>query len=75
LVYLERGANVEARDADGNTALIAAAGTGVVVVARLPLDRGIGIQTKNNQGQAALDVASSKRFIEVVELLQERGAK
>jgi ankyrin repeat protein len=75
LVYLEQGANVEARDADGNTALIAAAGTGVVVVARLLLGKGIGIQTKNNQGQTALDVASSNRFIEIVELLQARGAK
>jgi uncharacterized protein len=56
-VLLDRGANINATNTQGNTALHAAIGRGEGVV-RLLAERGADLRAQNKQGFTALDVAS-----------------
>jgi ankyrin repeat domain-containing protein 50 len=51
---LEKGADVEAKDEDGWTALIKAAEGGYEAVVRLLLEKGVGVEAKDNHGRTAL---------------------
>ena len=67
---LDRGADVNAKDSGGNTALIWAAWYGCVDVVRLLLDNGADVNVKNNFGDSALALAENT----VAELLESVGA-
>ena len=73
---LAQGADINAKDSIGNTALIYAAGTeGRVEIARLLLDKGARINETNNWGDSALIRAIDwDNSTEMVRLLLNRGA-
>jgi uncharacterized protein len=53
-LLLNRGANLEARDRNGSTPLILAAGNGETAVVKLFLDRGADIEARDDYGQTPL---------------------
>jgi len=53
-LLLKDGANLEARDREGRTPLILAAGNGETAVVKLFLDKGAGIEATDENGQTAL---------------------
>jgi uncharacterized protein len=74
-LLLENGANVEARDSTGDTALlICAARGGDPAIAALLLEKGADIETKNNDGHTALMLAAAYGRPAITALLLERGA-
>ena len=70
---LKSGANVNLRDADGNTALMRAADRFPRIVAVL-LAKGADPNVKNFRNQTALGLASARCMIETMQLLIEKGA-
>jgi ankyrin repeat protein len=70
---LKSGANVNLRDADGNTALMRAADRFPRIVAVL-LAKGADPNAKNFRNQTALGLASARCMIETMQLLIEKGA-
>ena len=74
-LLLDNGANIEAKDNKGNTALIKASSHGNIEIAQFLLDNGADIEAKNNiNGETALIKASSSGNIEMVQLLLDNGA-
>ena len=72
---LSQGANVNAKDKDGYTALIWASEEGRVNVVQTLLDRGADVNAKENRyGVNALMLASYRGHTDVVRALLERGA-
>ena len=71
---LARGANVNAQDADGDTALHGAAQSGNVEIARILLDKGANLNAKNRQGGTPLMWAAVYGHEDAAELLLSRGA-
>lgn len=71
---LAHGANVNAQDADGDTALHGAARSGNVEIARILLDKGANLNAKNNQGGTPLMWAAVYGHEDAAQLLLSRGA-
>ena len=71
---IQRGADVNAKDADGLTSLMKASDEGHVDVVRLLIERGADVNAANEEGWTALMYASSRGHVDVVRLLIERGA-
>ena len=71
---LARGADANAQDADGDTALHGAAQTGNVEIVRMFLDKGANPNAKNRQGGTPLMWAAVYGHDEAVRLLLSRGA-
>ena len=71
---LNSGANINARDNDGSTALIWAARFGHLATVRELLDRGANINARSNSGWTALICAIYYGHLAVVRLLLDRGA-
>jgi len=57
-LLLESGADIEAKDKGGRTALMAAAGWGRGWIIKILLDQGAHIEAKDNQGFTALLIAA-----------------
>lgn len=86
-IYAEVGADVKATNADGSTALMAAAGLGtrspgedagtedeVLEAVELALDLGHDINAVDDNGETAMHGAAYKNLPGVVEFLAEKGA-
>ena len=71
---IEAGADVNARDLDGDTALRNAVGNRSLKAVRLLLDHGADPNLASEDGWTPLALAAGQRFPEIVELLVERGA-
>ncbi|HLJ92176.1 MAG TPA: ankyrin repeat domain-containing protein [Gemmataceae bacterium] len=74
---LDAGADVEATDSEGNTALAVAAEAGCSGVAQLLLARGVDINHANDRGFRPLDqaaVGEDDGHVEILGLLLEAGA-
>ncbi|MEW6533447.1 MAG: ankyrin repeat domain-containing protein [Thermodesulfobacteriota bacterium] len=71
---LGMGANVNAEDDRGMTALMAACGQGHVEVAQLLIDGDADVNARDSAGETALMYAASRGLFEVVKLLVENGA-
>jgi FOG: Ankyrin repeat len=71
---LNHGADVNARNTKGLTALMMASERGNVEVVKLLLDKGADVNAKGNNGSNALIMASAKGSAEVVKLLLDKGA-
>jgi ankyrin repeat protein len=71
---LDAGAAVEARDKEGNTALILAASRNRTEVVRLLLERGADVNAANEEGHTALTLAAFKGHDDAAALLLEHGA-
>jgi len=72
-VLLERGADVNAREKDGGTALMCAAKDGNVKSVKFLLEHGADVHIKSNDGNTALDWATGNA--QVIALLKQAGAK
>jgi ankyrin repeat protein len=68
---LRAGANVNAQDRNGNTALMEAAEDGNVSAAKLLLEAHADRTLKNASGQTALSIASFRNHEEVIRLLTQ----
>ncbi|MDO4410246.1 MAG: ankyrin repeat domain-containing protein [Akkermansia sp.] len=70
----EAGANVNAKNKDGRTALMCASDSGNVEVVKAFLQAGADVNAKTKDGWTALIGASDKGHIEVVKALLQAGA-
>lgn len=71
---LKNGADVNARDQNGNTPLASAALLGDVEAVRLLLDHGAGVNARGSLGVPPLILAAMVGSPEIVNMLLERGA-
>jgi ankyrin repeat protein len=71
---LRAGANVNAPDKDGHTALHFAPGTGNVALVQLLLGGGANVRAQSTDGYTALHAAAVQREVRIVELLLAAGA-
>jgi len=75
-LLLEKGANVEARDGMGNTALMGVAFKGLLKMAKLLIDEfGADVNAQNRAGGTPLTFAATFGQYEMVELLLHHGAE
>lgn len=73
-LLLNKGANPNAKDKDGCTALMFAAEWGHIDIVKLLLDKGAAPNVKNNDGETALDWATRNDYPDIVKLLKQHGA-
>jgi hypothetical protein len=71
---LNKGANVNAKDNNGRTALMIAATNGRIESARLLIEKGANVNAKDDHGGTALMWAASGGHTEIARLLIEKGA-
>jgi len=68
-ILLENGANVDAADGAGDTALMTASGEGRLDIAKLLLDKDADVNAVNKLGKTALILASNQGYLGIVSLL------
>ena len=73
-LLLDRGADINAQDNTGQTALQWASSLGYIEIVQKLLDRGADINAQDNQGRTALQETSFSGDIEIVQILLDRGA-
>ncbi len=66
---LSAGADIDAQDNEGNTALIIVCMEGREKEARLLIRKGADVNIKNKEGKSAADIAAEKGLADVLELL------
>ena len=71
---LKEGADVNAKNSDGYTALILASSNGRTEIVAMLLDAGANVNAKDEYNATALIKASSNGHKEIVEMLLEKGA-
>jgi membrane protease YdiL (CAAX protease family) len=71
---LDRGAHINGKSKEGNTALMAAAYHGHLPVVKVLLDRGADANSENELGDTALMAAAYQGHLPVVKFLLDRGA-
>ena len=72
---IERGADTEYRDADGDTPLLIAIRQDNHRLANRLVARGADVNVRGSDGRSALTVAKALGFSELVSLLQRQGAR
>jgi ankyrin repeat protein len=75
LSVLKKGANIEAKDINGQTALVAATLAGHKNMVQMLLEKGANIEAKGRNGQTALVAAALEGYKDIVQMLLEKGAK
>ena len=73
-VLLDKGADVNAKNNDGWTALMCASEKGYAKIVSMLLKNGADVNAKNNGGWTALMKASQEAYKEIVEILLKNGA-
>ena len=73
-MLIERGADLSAKNKDGETPLHLASQAGQVEVACMLIERGADPSARNNDGETPLHLASRSRQVEIARMLIERGA-
>lgn len=74
-LLLEKGADPNAQDEQGWTALLLAAKENYPAIAKLLLDKGTNLNAKNRFGETALNLAKKNNHKEIIQLLKKAGAK
>ena len=74
-LLIEKGANVNAADEDGKTALMYAALCDAKETAELLIEKGADVNAVNDNGETALMMATKKNNKEIADLLIKTGAK
>ena len=75
ILLLQLGADIHAKNKDGDTPLHLAAQKGYLGIVKLILKLTADTHTKNNKGQAPLHMAAVKGHLQVVKLLLDKKAK
>jgi len=70
---IDKGANIEGKNKDGNTALLVATQEGKTDVVKLLLERGANLEAKDKDGKTALIESAQEGKTDVVKLLLEKG--
>ncbi|MHB0997971.1 MAG: ankyrin repeat domain-containing protein [Armatimonadota bacterium] len=73
-LLISYGANIEARDNDGQTALHLTVNDSEFQSARMLIDNGADIEVVDNSGMTPLFYAAARGSIEMVDMLLEKGA-
>ena len=73
-LLLDNGADIEAMNDSGETALVGAAAGGHEAIVRLLLDKGADIEAKDDSGRTALVRAAARGHEATVRLLLDKGA-
>lgn len=73
-MLLDKGADVNAKNNFGNTALLIASGNGQAEVVKLLLDRGAAVNLGNNQNVTPLLMAAQYGDVDVITPLLAKGA-
>ncbi|KAI0972746.1 ankyrin [Xylaria arbuscula] len=73
-LLLEKGANIEAQSADGETALLLAARYGDEADLKMLLEKGANVEFRSANGETALSLATAHDHEETVKVLLEMGA-
>jgi ankyrin repeat protein len=68
--FMDKGADVNARNQEGWTPLMCAASKGHVAAAQALLSRGAEAQAKNKEGETARQLAARRDYDDVIKLLQ-----
>ena len=71
-MLIDRGADVNYKDKNGNTPLMIASRYSSIETAKLLIDRGADVNARNKRRNTALILAISE---EIINLLKEAGAK
>ena len=77
-LLLDRGSDINAKNSDGVTSLMAAAEKGHTEVVRLLLDKGVDLNVKakiKDVEYTPLQIAKQNRRADIVDLLQKAGAR
>ena len=74
-LLIKLGADINAKNYDGNTPLIFASANGYLDIVKLLIENGADINVKNKRKHTALYWASIKGYEDIVELLKKYGAK
>ena len=72
---LDRGAKVDARDINNNTALTETALNGSIPMAQLLLDRGANVNARTALGKTALTMAAEANHPDLAQFLAQHGGK
>lgn len=70
-----KGADLNAKDQQGETALMRAAAGNKVKIVKALINGGADVSAKDNRGHTALMRASEQRHTDVIALLKEAGAR
>ena len=70
ILLLNHGADINAQDIEGNTALMYAAHLGFTEIVQLLIDNGADLTITNNQGKTALDYARQENYQNIVNILE-----
>lgn len=73
-LLLDRGADVNLEDSEGETALFVACENGRVDVVRLLLDRGADVDRPDSMGTTSLNIACYRGYVDVARMCIEGGA-
>ena len=73
-LLLDNGSDINAKDQNGETALMSASWTGKSEVVKLLLGRGASVNEKTNNGSTALMKAATRDHLAIAKLLLENGA-
>ena len=72
-LLIQHGADVDAKQMQGNTPLHSAAHNGQTTLATLLLDNGADINARNDKGETPLFMANEKNFQEIANLIIKQG--
>jgi len=71
---LEKRADVNEKDTEGTTALMAAVSQGRIDIVKVLIDKGADVNVKDNSGFTALAMAISAGHMDIIKALLENGA-
>jgi ankyrin repeat protein len=71
---LNKGANVNAKNKDGESPLLVAAAKDLDLIVQVLLENGANVKAKDKDSNTALMLASENGHTEIVELLKQAGA-
>jgi len=72
---ISKGANANAKEKDGGTALMFAAEEGYPDIVKLLIDKGANVNAKDKKGKTALMYAKKNGYTDVIKFLKAHGAK
>ncbi len=73
-LLIAKGADINAKNNEGWTALMAAVAAGKIEAVKILIDNDADVNAKNNANQTALIIAKKRTFLDIVYILEKAGA-